>query len=213
MGKLSKRHFWEWFNRNNQEYLNFDNKTKKENRYWLQELNAHLRAYFKFLGFSLALNEEGIGRLTISVNGNAKHFKRVDAFVATAPAIPGWIIRALDEPAPIDYTLEKQITSAGIHPAELTFHIPNEDQDCVDVTVYHPLCTPFNEHQLLGLAYAAIYNVLGERSFGLDVRSVTMMNLSESEGATVHPLEELANHIGQRNSSMMVDHNGTLLNL
>jgi hypothetical protein len=44
MSKLSKRHFWEWFKRHNQEYLLLNHKSKKEAVYWLRELDAHLRA-------------------------------------------------------------------------------------------------------------------------------------------------------------------------
>src|SRR4051812_29398563 len=114
MSKLPKRHFWEWFKRHQQEYLELRNKSKKEAAYWLQEMDAHLRAYFKFFGYCLTFFDKGTARLTISVNGKAMHFKKVDAFVATAPEIPGWNINALEEPMPIDFSLEKLITKAGI---------------------------------------------------------------------------------------------------
>ncbi len=71
MSKLSKRHFWEWFKRNNKEYLELNNKTKKESAYWLREMTAHLRAYFKFYEYSLALPDNGTAKLTISVNGKS----------------------------------------------------------------------------------------------------------------------------------------------
>jgi hypothetical protein len=53
MSKLLKLHSWEWFRRNDEEYLALKTKSKKEINYWLNELNAHLHAYSKFFGFSI----------------------------------------------------------------------------------------------------------------------------------------------------------------
>jgi hypothetical protein len=211
MSRLPKRHFWEWFKRHHKEYLELKNKPAKEARYWLQELDAHLRAYFKFLEFTLAVPNEGIPTLTISVNGKAKYFKKADAFVATAPEIPGWTIRALDDPNPIDFFLEKQMEDTGIDPREFFFSFVTNDPRERDITVYHPLCTSNNEHQLLQLASAAIYNLLGERSFGTDIGSVEVVNLSlAADTDELHPLEELPAHISMRSSSLFIDDHGNL---
>jgi hypothetical protein len=212
MSKLPKRHFWEWFKRHNKEYLDLNKKSKKEAAYWLHELNAHLRAYFKFFGFSLALpDDKGIASLTITVNGKAMHFKKVDAFVTTAPDLPGWNFYALEGPMPIDYLLEKQIEDVGIHPGELYFSIDDNDPEDKDLIAYHPLCTEYNKPFILQLVYAAVYNLLGERSFGLDINNLEVENLSCADPDHVYKLESLPTHIDLRRSAMMVDHNGALL--
>jgi hypothetical protein len=215
MSKLPKRHFWEWFSRNNKEYLELNNKTKKEAAYWLHELNAHLRAYFKFFGYCMALPEKGIARLTITVHGKAMHFKKVESFVATAPEIPGWAFIALEEPMPIDFLLEKEIKAAGIDPGEFSFSFTSDDPEDSNIIIYHPLCTEENLRAFMNLAYEAIYNLLGERSFGLDLGLVEVANLSEADVDVddVYPLEDLPVHLGSRRSSIVVDNNGTLLGM
>jgi hypothetical protein len=213
MSKLAKRHFWEWFQRNNKEYLELNKKTKKDASYWLNELTAHLRAYFKFFGFSLALSEKGMASLTITVNGKAQHFKKADSFVATAPEIPGWRIIALEEPMPVDFLLEKEMAAAAIHPDEFSFSFAADDPDDNDIIIYHPLCTDDNKRVFLQLAYAAVYNLLGERSFGIDMGHLEMANLSSAAIADVHQLSALPIHIGSRRSAIMVDQDGTLLNM
>jgi hypothetical protein len=213
MSRLPKRHFWEWFRRHNNEYLELNKKSKKEATYWLRELDAHLRAYFKFLGFSISLQDNKPARLTITVNGKAMHFKKVEAFVATAPEIPGWSVHALDDPMPVDFFLEKQIEDAGIHPGEFSFSFDSDDPDDTDIIVFHPLCTGENVRLLLQLAYAAAYNLLGERSFGIDLGQVEVANLSEADTEDLYPLEELPFHIGLRKSAIVVDQNGTLVNM
>jgi hypothetical protein len=213
MSKLSKRHFWEWFKRNNKEYLELNNKSKKEAAYWLAEMNTHLRAYFKFFEYSLALPDKGDAKLTISVNGKTIHFKKVESFVATAPEIPGWNIIALEEPMPIDFILEKQMANAGIEPGEFSFSFVSDDADAAHIMIYHPLCTPANERHFLELAYGAVYNLLGERSFGIDISLLEMANMSDANVDEVYPLEELPIHIGSRKSSIVVDQNGSLLDI
>jgi hypothetical protein len=210
MSKLSKRHFWEWFNRNNKEYLELQHKSKKEATYWLHEMNAHLRAYFKFFEFRLTLPGNGIASLTITVNGKAQHFKKVERFVATAPEIAGWSMHALEDPMPIDFLLEKQIESTGIHPAEFCFSFANPEANTPDIIIYHPLCTAGNEGLYLQLAYPAVYNLLGERSFGLDIGRLEMANLSEADPDDVYQLEDLPTYIGLLKPAMMVDDNGML---
>jgi hypothetical protein len=211
MSKLSKRHFWEWFKRHNTEYLELNKKSKKEAGYWFNELNAHLRAYYKFFGFSLALPDNGIAGLTITVNGKAMHFKKVEAFVAIAPDIPGWSISALEDPMPVDFMMEKQIEKAGIHPGEFYFSFASDDPEDTDLIVYHPLSTENNRRIYLDLAYEAIYNLLGERSFGLDIGLIEIDNLSCADRDDVHKLSALPAHIGMRSSAMIIDNNGTLL--
>lgn len=212
MSKLSKRHFWEWFKRNNKEYLDLHSKTKKEAAYWLSELNAHLRAYYKFFEYSVSLpdNGKGLPKLTITVNGRAMHFKKVDVFVASAPDIPGWQIGALEDQMPMDFLLEKQIENLNIHPAEFFFSFTSDDPDNTSLNIYHPLCSPHNEGQYLQLAYPAIYNLLGERAYGSDIDRLEMANLSAADKENVHPLEELPIHLALRKPAMVVGPNGTL---
>src|SRR5262245_51344013 len=169
MNRLSKNHFWEWFRRHHQEYLTIKNKSKKEISYWLNELNAHLRAYFKFLGYSIEWRQEGTAILTITVNGKFMHFKKVEALVAKAPEIPGWTIIAMEGPRSLDFLLEQQMIETGIDPREMYFSISEEPRQII---VYHPLCTFENEHLFYRLANTAVYNLLGERSFGTDISSV-----------------------------------------
>lgn len=213
MSKLSKRHFWEWFKRHQQEYLTLNKKPKKEIQYWLREMNTHVRAYYKFFGFSLVLPDEGTARLTITVKGREKHFKKADAFVALAPDIPGWSIHSLEDPMPVDLLLEKQLEVEGIDPWDFHFSILGECAEDTIVIMYHPLYTEDRVSLFLETAYETVYHLLGERSFGTDIDRVAVDNLSYADPEEVHALEELATQIGLRSSSMVVDHHGTLIRM
>ena len=213
MSKLSKHHFWEWFRRHNQEYLALKNKPKKEAAYLLNELNAHLRAYFKFLSFSLERHNEQTARLTITVNGKAMHFKKVEDLVAKARAIPGWTFVALEVPRPVDFLLQQQVQDTGIDPRELCFSFASDDPHHAVLIVYHPLCTPENEHLVYQLANIAVFNLLGERSFGTHIGWLQVANLSCADPADVQKLEALPACIGRSKSDMVVDSQGSLVQM
>jgi hypothetical protein len=211
MNKLSKRHFWNWFRRHNQEYLTLDKKSKKEKVYWFNELNAHLRAYYKFLYFSLDITRNQKATLTISVAGKPEYFKRAEDMVAKAPAIPGWTITALDDPRPMEFLLGQQILDTGIDPGEMSFSFLNDHSDPNGIVIYHPLCTDDNVHKIAGLAKAAIYNLVGERSYGTDIYIQGVTNLSYADPDEVYELQALPFCIGQRPSPMLVNSRGSLV--
>jgi hypothetical protein len=139
-----------------------------------------------------------------------RHFKKVDKFIALAPEIADWEFSALEDPMPIDFLMEKQIESAGVHPNEFSFSFASDDVNDTDIMIYHPMCTPQNEAILLAMAYAAVYNLLGERSYGLDIDRLTMANLSQAEVGKVHQMEELPLLISCRKPAMVIDDNGIL---
>jgi hypothetical protein len=214
MGKLSKRHFWVWFKNHHQEFLSLNNKSKKEAKYWLTELNAHLRAYYKFFGFTIDLKSDQPGAtLTITVYGKSMHFKKVDDLVAMAPQIPGWNFVALQQPRPVDFLLNEQIEDNLIDPRELRFSFGNDDPDNLILIVYHPLCTDENQHLIYKLAQSAVYNLLGERSYGNDIHWLHVTNLSAAGTADVEELEALPASIGLRKSSIMIDSKGNLVSV
>lgn len=65
----------------------------------------------------------------------------------------------------------------------------------------------------MNLAYKAVYNLLGERSFGLDLGILEIANLSEADPDDIYPLGELPVHLGLRRTSIVVDNNGTMLGM
>lgn len=211
MNKLPKRHFWDWFKRNNQEYLTLDKKSKKEISYWFYELDAHLIAYSEFFEFAVVFSRDQPATLIISTNGNAMYFDEVDHMVAKAPVIPGWTFKALEDPQPIDFALEQEILDTGIDPHELSFSFISDDPDEPGISIYHPLCTRDNKYQIKDIANAALYNILGERSFGTEIIVLEVLNLSRADADEVYELEALPGLIGMRHSPIVVDERGSLI--
>jgi hypothetical protein len=211
MKKLPKSHFWQWFTKHNSEYLQLAKKSKKETKYWLNEMTAHLRAYYKFLEFSLSVSEDRkSGTLIITVDGKGMYFRRVDALVAQAPSIPGWTVKALEDPFPIDFMIGKEIEETGADPRELYFQTDDMDTTPLCLTIYHPLYTKEKRYEFYDLARNAVYNLLGERSFGNDIRNIHLEPLSWALEDQIAKIETLPEYIGSLKSSIIVDGTGML---
>ena len=72
------------------------------------------------------------------------------------------------------------------------------------------MCNPANEGMIARLANHAAYNLLGERSFGMNISYVEAGNLSGVDAESVLELEMLPSYVCVF-SSMGVDENGRLV--
>lgn len=210
MSKLSKRHFWEWFKRNNTSFLDLHNMSKKEAAYWINELNTHLRAYGRFYSFLLRVSEQDKGTLTITVDGKPNHFKKADALVALAPEIPNWAIHSLEAPMYPNPEMEMMLEDAGVNTDDLYFSFVGNRDEYNSIIVYHTLCNDDSRYLFYRIAHAVIYNMLGERSFGNDISEIDVANLSEANGAELWKLEELPSRIITQQPLFVVDETGVL---
>lgn len=210
MSKLSKRHFWEWFQRNNTTYLDLHNRSKKEAAYWINELNTHLRAYGRFYFYVLSVSNQHTGTLTISVDGKPHHFKKADALVALAPDIPAWTILSLEAPMSLNPEMGKLLADAGIGLDELYFSFDTNFPDNNSIIVYHTLCNDASNDLFYNIAHTVVYNLLGERSFGVDITDIEVANVSEANGAELWKIEELPSRIISRQSLFVVTETGML---
>ena len=211
---LAKSHFWNWFQRNSAEYLQLRKKNKKEFTYWINEMTAHLRAYFKYIHFELGWdNEEKKGKLIITADGRSNYFKRVDDLVAKAPAIPNWDIIALQPPRPIDFLVEEEYGDTGIDPHRLwfSFYDFEDEDDRPDLIVYSELYNEDTTKEFEAAVNSIVVNLLGERSAAIDIGSINVWNLSDAPGdATLHKMEELPYYLGRRKSSLEIDASGQI---
>jgi hypothetical protein len=205
-----KRHFWTWFKKNHQEYLYLKIKKKRQVVYWLNELNAHLRAYNKFLGYTLEWRRDKTAHLVLTVHGRSRHFNKAESLACAAPKIPGWSFSALEEPRALDFLLEQEIIQTGVDPREFRFEFLGDDPSA-GLLVYHPLCTSENKSQLCELATHAVFNLLGERRFGEEISYIDVENLSLVGADEVEPIEELPMVLALRRSKAFVDGTGALV--
>ncbi|MBC8035305.1 MAG: hypothetical protein H7Y03_14240 [Chitinophagaceae bacterium] len=212
--KLSKQHFWKWFELNNKEFLQLSKKTKTDTTYWINEMVTHLRAYGRYMSFSLEHDETiNTGVLTITSGGKSRFFKKIDDFVAKAPLINGWKIYALEQPCEIDLLLKEQFPNTIIDPHDLWFSpdIHEMDGHPLDITVYSTMYREDRDDSFESAVATIIHNLLGERVFALEMGIIEVANRSSAEESTeLIRLQELPSYLGNRKSPIIVDSSGQI---
>jgi hypothetical protein len=190
MSRLSKIHFWQWFEKNHKILFDLPNKTEGEVKHWHNEIRIHLKAYHKDFESILEIAAQQ-AFLTITVDGVRNHFKKVDDFVDKAPIIPGWTFNALLPPRSIDYVVEELSKAYGIDPKEFRFSFYEPKSKRVNVMVFHPLHTPENDLSVFNLALRTIMNLLGERSLGNNIHKIDVGHPSIGEPDKLEDLKVL----------------------
>ncbi len=196
------KQFWLWFQRNKDTYHHLPACTKTEALYLMREMSMHLQAYGRHINAELYW-ENTNGQVEIvfvfTTYGRARQFRKVERLVAAAPFIPGWRFLALDPPRPIDFFVDEDFDHLDFEPFELWFEPPefydHKDKCCLQVyaDIYTPVTDEYSE-----AVTAAVYNVLGEKVYGLRIRRVEVYRLCElppQERTTLINLQQAAQYI------------------
>lgn len=182
MRKTTIGHFWKWFEQHAEEYRDIYANDEKKIGYLLDEINMHLRACHKYLEAVVGVQEDtGEATLIITANGQARGFRQADRLVAKAPALANWKIQALQSPAEPGCLLDVFFPEVCIDPERLWFSVlydggPSSPKDII---VYSELYKPGVSALFENAVRLVLYNILGERLFGLYIRKIYIANLSE----------------------------------
>jgi len=173
----STEDFWDWFQKNYQKTIKLSVYTKKERNYLHNELRKQLKACCGGdLRPQVIVDEENNRALMIvSAAGDPDYFNFIESLVQQAPTIEGWTIRALYPPVPGDWGLAAEFPNLPIKADDMLF-APSEiclnEEDTYDVQVYVKEGVDIEE--AADAAVKVVYNVLGEKSTGLNIRAVNV---------------------------------------
>lgn len=210
-------HFWEWFERHHQTFLDFESLTRTERQYWLAELNGHLTTYNRFLVPQLQRAGSGPGKqcqLIISALGRSCSFIMVDRLLKQAPQLRSWELVALQPAAGFDdYAFDLlQHLKASI--GRLWFDVRNID---ADGKIHLYVLAEFGE-RLKGehpdKVKRLLYHMLGERMYGWSIADISLQWyqwLPEEDRPCLELLEKIPARIQKRlTAGMAVGKDGRL---
>lgn len=178
--KFSKpKQFWEWFKRNSENYMQLDERTKAESTYYIREMDMHLMAFGKGICAELRYTvgtASPNGMFIFTAYGRSRRFRAIEQLVAKAPLLPGWIFVGLHPPVAVDHGFASDFPNLDIDPLNIWFELPKDHNGRYYLTAYIEMYKP-PSRELEEAVYAAVYNVLGEKTFGLGVRHIEVENL------------------------------------
>jgi hypothetical protein len=190
--------FWNWFTRFSDVYKLVHRLPTADIGFWMNELSAHLKLYAN--GEWQVDLEPGLDGGDIKMIFTAKrqllYFDSIHQLVLQAPPIPGWKFHALCPPRHPGYKIVDRFGQTCIEPGELWVSpaaIPCLGGNKYFVNIYAELYDPADmTHRKI--VDAMLFNILGERSFVLDLagfKVTWLYNLSQQVRSKCLPLEKL----------------------
>jgi hypothetical protein len=214
MSSYFAKHFWKWLEKYNMEYTRLHKKPKREAKFWLDELGAHLKAYCKRLDFVLYQeHDKKLLQLVISASGDCRFFRRAELLVKKAPALPGWTFTALHPPRAIDFTIHEKYGDTGIDPHNLWFKPfkNNVQGKQLNIIIYSELYRDEVKDGFYDAVLDVVCNVLGERNFGLNMGIIRVANLSVAPAKQkLFKLEKLPAYVKKMQLQFEVNERGIL---
>ncbi|AXY77640.1 hypothetical protein D3H65_28270 [Paraflavitalea soli] len=214
MRLTTKDHFWIWFKSNSEIYRKIGEMSKKEARYWLNELYAHLRSCGRNIHpYILFPKDESTRQLIISANGNLNYFEQVMELVSKAPVVPGWEIIGFYPPCAIDRRIKEGFGHTGIDPHNLWFKLYEEEDGQAHIVVFAEAFKPDDE-VFVKAVEAVLMNVLGEYALRTELVGFEVDELENSiyeEEGECYKLQELPVQLERmRFSGLVVDAQGEI---
>ena len=176
--KEKAKQFWDWFEEHKQPYLFLSEMNEEEKSALLNNLLDHLHWYCEHLNFEIGGEAGGKQELIITAEGDSSYFQEVDALISTAPKLDDWEFIAFVPPR--GDTFEFGFDDVVFKASDIWF-LPLKDLAHPEIVAIK-VCTPYydrlKEFEWLRPAmYKILENILGEKSFALDLQYVDIGEL------------------------------------
>ena len=186
--------FWTWFCENEKAYRNFQDNPGK----YLNEILSKAKKIADGLAIELEPLNEGIINMTISADGVADLFLKVEQIVEKAPEIYGWKFYAFRQRMPID-KVKGMVLKAQNHelkPDKMKFS-SIVSGNIIDIIIYAENITEGNYNQVAYGGLMLVDNILGEYDCVTKVRNYDFHNMPPNADKLIDlfPLLELAEYV------------------
>lgn len=188
--------FWNWFEASEKKYRQFSNNGTEAADQLLDNLLDHLKPYDPWLKCLVGKANDGQNELIITADGDIALFTKVEALVAAAPRMAGWIFTA-HKPAcgmgiSISYNDEEFNSSTlRFYPHHLE-GMPDE----ISIVVTHPRFKASEESFFRNAAHIYLENSMGELAVALDIDELAAGPIP-ADIETI-PIEKLPDYITWR---------------
>ncbi len=189
--------FWKWFQVHHQSYLFMNNLPPEDKQALLNQLLGRLQEYCPHLGLEIGGKPNEKQELIITAEGDADYFNEAMRLVAVAPKMSDWKFIALVPPrgAEFQFAFEDivlKVDDIWFQPVHDSAH-----PDAVGIRVCMPYFERLKELEWFRPAvYNILENILGERSFALDLQYIEIGSLpGEPEEKGMEPLSKLPGYV------------------
>jgi len=197
--------FWLWFEQNSTKYLLLNEIDKTEKEILLDLFQDKLHKFCDELYFELGGISGEVQELIITAEGNIDYFKQVDNLVNSAPLIINWKFTAFIPPGSCDNVINYE--DVELKPVNMWF-LPLQSKSkpkSIGIKVCAPNYDSAKKSEWFKSAvYKLLDNVLGEKSFAMDIDFVAFGSLPENpEKSGMIEMSELPAYIKWKKSKLL----------
>ena len=193
----SPQKIWDWFLENQEKYKSFPSLEPEKQESLEEEFLKVIHSFDDGLFFEIDEEESGLS-LTITAEGDADLFPKVDELVGIAPEIEGWEIHNLRQPLGPEVISEYE--DLLFDPDETIFiPLANEaDPFAVGIEVCYDNYEKGKHEDLLIGTFMMLDTVIGEKSTALDVDYVAVRKTPKDiDKLEFQYISELAEYIAE----------------
>lgn len=191
--------FWTWLASRQAE---LDAMETPDDAFW-DELLARLQALHEGLWFEVSASDGDERELVITAQGDWELFPLVEAMVAVAPELPGWVPVALKPPMGFQFSIGYR--GLDLNPDGIWFE-PLVDPDAPEVLGLRVAVEGFNDEQEEDFANGVLImldTALGEKAAATDVDLVEVCEVPEDpDDEGFLPFAELGSYLDWRKSRL-----------
>jgi hypothetical protein len=170
--------FWNWFEEHNKPYLFLNQMDEDTKAALLNNLLAHLQAYCLHLSYEIGGDPNAKQELVITAEGDMHYFEEVNTLIEAAPKLDNWDFIAFVPPR--GDAFEFGFEDITLKASDIWF-MPLKDLAHPEIVAIK-ICTPYydrlKEYEWLRPAmYKILENILGEKSFALDLQYIDIGEL------------------------------------
>jgi len=173
--------FWDWFTKNNQNFLFLTQVQQDERERLVDEFINKLHEYNENVYFEIGghPNAEKV-ELIISAEGNADYFDAVEILVDAAPKYKDWDIIAFKPPMGVEFKTE--IQDYTFDPQKIQFIALNNPNapSSVGICAIYPNFEEDDKKSFLFGTFLMLDVILGEKSSALDIDYVEVGPIPEN---------------------------------
>lgn len=176
------KQFWDWFKEHSAPYLFLNEMDESKRSDMLVNLLDHLHWYCERLGYEIGGDDDKEQELIITAEGNTDYFDEVEILIATAPSMPGWTFTGFIPPRGEDFELSFE--DVVLKPNDVYF-IPMRDLARPDSIAIKVCLAGYDrikdEEWLRPAIYKVLENILGEKSFAMDLQYIDISALPDPQ--------------------------------
>lgn len=193
--------FWKWFQYNNKAYLFLNDVEDDVKEGLLNDFEEQLHKYCDQIYFEIGGEREEDQELIITAEGDQKYFSKVEELINAAPKISGWTFIAFKPSIPGHF--KSKWDDLELNTEEMWFlPLVNEKNNDLGIRIFLKNHELIKDNEILTtLLYKMLDTILGEKSFGLNIKYVdTDLQPDAPAEEGMYPILELSEYIDGHNS-------------